>query len=149
LLANIRVNYGFAHKQLCWTKQATAPSGYHEGMTLLEVAGERLLVLDATGPALGSYRDATDVIGEALGQDATMVVLPVERLQPAFFELKTRVAGEFIQKLINYRLKVAVVGDITAQVEASDALRDFVRESNRGNSVCFLPDLDALQARLK
>jgi len=43
---------------------------------------------------------------------------------------------------------VAVVGDIAAHVEAGDALRDFVRESNRGTQLWFVPDVDALRARL-
>ena len=74
--------------------------------------------------------------------------VPVERLPPAFLDLKTRLAGEVLQKFVNYGLKVALVGDISAAVARSEALRDFVRESNRGRSVWFVEDLAALEAKL-
>ena len=40
------------------------------------------------------------------------------------------------------------MGDVSAAVAASDPLRDFVRESNRGATVWFVDDLAALEARL-
>ena len=56
--------------------------------------------------------------------------------------------GEVIQKFVNYRLRLAFVGDIGVAVAASDALRDFVRESNRGRHVWFVADMAALEAKL-
>lgn len=115
---------------------------------LEERAGHRLWLVAGEGPALGSYQDALDLIGDALGNDAEVVVVPAGRLRPEFLQLKTGMAGEFIQKLINYRLRFAVVGDISAAIAQSDALRDFVRESNRGRHVAFVADLDALVTQL-
>jgi hypothetical protein len=91
---------------------------------------------------------ATDLIGDAWGHDVRMVAVPVERLDPDFFRLKSGVAGELTQKLVNYRLHLAVVGDIAAHVAASDALRDYVSESNRGRHVWFVADGDELEERL-
>ena len=51
-------------------------------------------------------------------------------------------------KAANYRLRIAIVGEIAEQVAASDALRDFVGESNRGRQIWFVADEDALEARL-
>ena len=107
-----------------------------------------LLRLDASGAPLESERDATDVIGDALGAGAETVVVPVERLSADFFRLETRKAGLFIQKFTNYRIRFVVLGDISAHLAASRALTDFVGESNRGDSVWFLPDNDALTAKL-
>jgi hypothetical protein len=53
-----------------------------------------------------------------------------------------------LQKAANYRLKFAVLGDVSAHVCASDALRDFVVECNRGRSIFFVADLPALAERL-
>ncbi|MNS58898.1 hypothetical protein D3C72_918350 [compost metagenome] len=113
-----------------------------------ERAGHRLWLVAAEGPALGTYQDALDLIGDALGHDAEVVVVPVARLHPEFWQLRTGMAGEFIQKLINYRLRFAVLGDLSAETAQSDALRDFVRESNRGRHVSFVADLDALVTQL-
>lgn len=107
-----------------------------------------LLKLDTAGVALESERDATDVIGEALGAGAETVVVPMERLGADFFKLETRKAGLFIQKFTNYRIRLVVLGDISAHLAASRVLTDFVRESNRGDSVWFLTDNDALSAKL-
>ena len=41
-----------------------------------------------------------------------------------------------------------MLGDVTGPVAVSTALRDFVREANRGRTVWFLADLDELAARL-
>ncbi|MDB5430785.1 MAG: alpha/beta hydrolase [Caulobacter sp.] len=112
------------------------------------VGGVRLLVFPPHGPVAAGELDATDLIGEAFGADAGMVAIPLSRLSPDFLVLSTRIAGLILQKFINYGIRVAILGDITAAVDASDALRDFVRESNRGQWVWFAPDLAALEARL-
>ena len=116
--------------------------------SLADLAGHRALVLDPTGPLLRSEDDARDLIQETFGTDLRMAVVPVERLDPEFFELRTGVAGAFVQKLVQYRLRLVVVGDVSAQTAASDALRDWVREVNRGRDILFVDDLAALEARL-
>jgi hypothetical protein len=110
--------------------------------------GVRILLLDAKGPLIASDRDAADVVGEVFSQQAGMVVIPIERLTPDFFVLRTRVAGEMIQKFVNYDIRVAILGDISAHVAASTALGDFVTESNRGAQVWFLADEVALDRKL-
>jgi hypothetical protein len=66
--------------------------------------------------------------------------LPVE-----FFDLKTGVAGELLQKCSNYRMKFAVVGDFSSY--ESKSLRDFIYECNKGRLVFFKPDIEsALEA---
>lgn len=107
-----------------------------------------IFLLPEDGPLVVGDRETSDLIGEAFGAGATIVAIPVTRLGPDFLRLGTRVAGELLQKLINYRFQVAILGDIEAAVADSDALRDFVRESNRGRMVWFLPDLAALEAKL-
>lgn len=94
-------------------------------------------------------QDANDLIGEAKSAGASLVVLPIARLDPAFFELRTGIAGDMVQKFVTYQLAVAIVGD-TAQFESqSKSLRDFIYESNRRGSIWFLADKDALHERLK
>jgi len=112
------------------------------------IADQPALVLDPTGPLLRSEDDARDVIQETFGTGIELAVVPVGRLDPDFFVLRTGVAGVFVQKLVQYRLRLAVVGDISAQVAASDAVRDWVREVNRGRDILFVPDMAALEARL-
>jgi hypothetical protein len=115
---------------------------------LRERAGVPVLVCDPDGPPVVTEQDALDLIGAAfLG--AQVVALPASRLAPSFFSLGTRFAGEIMQKFVNYRLRLVVVGDISRHLAASAALRALVHESNQADHVWFVPDLDALDARLR
>lgn len=110
--------------------------------------GSTLVWLCAAGAPLDGEQAALDLIGEAYGSGATLIAIPASRLAPGFLTLSTRIAGGVIQKFVNYGFQVAFLGDISGPVAASDALRDFVRESNRGPHVWFLADLEALAAKL-
>jgi hypothetical protein len=113
-----------------------------------EIHGVRVHTLAAEGPKLSSGADAVDLVAAAYEQEADLIVVPVERLDPEFFTLRNGLAGEFLQKLVNYRLRVAIVGDIAPYTAESGALRDFVRESNRRSQAWFLATPAELRERL-
>lgn len=110
--------------------------------------GVRTVVCAPDGPALRTDRDLTDLIGHALADGAEVVAIPAQRLGDGFFTLRTGVAGQVVQKFVNYRLRLVIVGDIREHLGRSSALRDYVGESNRGHHLWFVPDLAALDARL-
>ncbi|RFZ78862.1 DUF4180 domain-containing protein [Lacrimispora amygdalina] len=56
-----------------------------------------------------------------------------------FFRLSTCLAGEILQKYVNYGVKMAVIGDFS--VYTSKPLKDFIYESNCGSDFCFVSDL--------
>lgn len=112
------------------------------------IGGIRMLVFGAEGGPMRGDRDAVDLIGDAMGLDVSWIVLPVERLGDPFFVLATRIAGEVIQKFVTYERRLVIMGDISRALEASTALRDFVRESNRGRHVWFVADRAELEQRL-
>jgi pyruvate/2-oxoacid:ferredoxin oxidoreductase alpha subunit len=114
---------------------------------VVELQGVPVLVCAEDGEPIASTQDALDVIGAAFSR-ADVVAVPVRRLDDQFFALRTGLAGEVMQKFTNYRLRLVVVGDISALVADSPALRDLVFESNRGRQVWFVADLDELDARL-
>ncbi|MFF4569286.1 DUF4180 domain-containing protein [Streptomyces sp. NPDC001410] len=109
----------------------------------------RVLRCAPEGPALDGEGAALDLIGDAMGQDAELVVVPVERVADEFFRLRSGVAGAVVQKFANYRLRLAVVGDISRHVDASDALRDFVYESNQGRQLWFVTGYEDLDEKLR
>jgi hypothetical protein len=113
-----------------------------------ELCGVRVLECAAEGPQPRSDRDAVEIIGSALREGAVLVVIPAVRLGDDFFRLKTRVAGEIVQKFVTYRRGLVIVGDISGYVSESEALRDFVYECNRGSRIWFVEDMKALEARL-
>ncbi len=117
-------------------------------MTITTHNGLALLELDAAGPLLATEQDAVDLIGETYGTDADIIVVPLARLDPQFLELRSGIAGIFFQKLQNYGKRLVVLGDIATEVAASKSLRDFVYETNRIGNHLFVPDREAMLARL-
>jgi hypothetical protein len=113
-----------------------------------ELHGVRVLECVADGTRLRTYNDAVELVGKSFENRATLIVIPVECLDDEFFQLKTRVAGELIQKFVQYRRHLVILGDISHHLAESSALRAFVAESNRGKEVWFLASLEELDNRL-
>lgn len=92
------------------------------------IDGATTPILRCVAP-ITSLDDALALIAAAHDHDASKVLLDEAFLPPAFFDLQTRFAGEFIQKLMNYRLYVAAVfrGD-----DHAERFREFVREARTG-----------------
>lgn len=99
------------------------------------------------GPLLDA-NGLRDLVGDALGHPAEWIVVPVQRLSPDFFDLRSGVAGQWMQMLVNYRLRFAVLGDVSAHRARSESLDAWITECNRGREGCFVADWDALRARL-
>jgi hypothetical protein len=116
---------------------------------LTTIQGTPALVLPEDGAPLDTVEAATEMVGEAAWGQVEIVVIPVERLTDDFFELKTGFAGDVAQKFVNYRLRLAIVGDIESRVGESVSLRAWVTESNRGRQLWFVPSRDALADRLR
>lgn len=57
-----------------------------------------------------------------------------------FFILSTGVAGEILQKFINYKIKFAIIGDYSRYT--SKPLKDFIYESNNGKDIFFVANED-------
>lgn len=56
---------------------------------------------------LKSMDEVSTVLGQALAGNG--LVLDEKEIDPAFFRLKTRIAGELFQKVVNYNAKLALV----------------------------------------
>jgi hypothetical protein len=117
--------------------------------TLVTLHDVRVLRCAPDGPPLDGERAALDLIGDAMGHEAGLVVVPVERVADAFFSLRSGVAGAVMQKFVTYRVRLAIVGDVSGHVTGSSALRDFVHETNQGQHIWVLADFDALDAKLR
>ena len=90
---------------------------------------------------ISSVQDAVDVLGNASYQGAVAVIIEEKDLAPDFFDLKTRLAGDILQKYANYQMKLAIVGDF--EKYNSNALNAFIVECNRGKHIFFVPDFDS------
>lgn len=68
--------------------------------------------------------------------DAKHIIIHKSLISEDFFDLKTRLAGDILQKFINYKVKFAIVGDFS--MYTSKSLKDFIYECNKGKDIFYL-----------
>ena len=79
--------------------------------------------------------DPVAAVTGCIEHGAHALLLDAGALPPAFFELRSGVAGELVQKLVNYGIRMAaVVPDLGAQ---SARFQEFAREANAGRQFRF------------
>ena len=110
--------------------------------------GFRVLLHNPDGKPLSAESGINDLIGHALGEAVDWVVLPVARLPEGFLTLRSGIAGAAIQKFVNYKVRIAIIGRIDAELAGSNALQSFVLEANRGATCWFLDTMEEFEARL-
>jgi hypothetical protein len=72
------------------------------------MSAERNIVVAAeAGIAIHSAKDIPYVLGAFAGADG--LLLTEAELGPAFFDLKSGLAGELLQKFVNYHMRVAII----------------------------------------
>jgi hypothetical protein len=76
--------------------------------------------------------DALDLIAACFEAGTRRVLLEARMLPASFFDLSTRFAGEFLQKLGNYGILCAAV--IPAAPSQSERFGEFVREAKTGRT---------------
>ncbi len=68
------------------------------------------------------------------------IILDKKNICQEFFRLSSGIAGEILQKFINYHTKLAIVGDFSQYT--SKPLHDFIYECNNGNDIYFVNNLE-------
>lgn len=74
------------------------------------------------------------------------IVIGKELIAPEFFVLSTGLAGEILQKYVNYGAKLGIWGDFSGYT--SKSLQDFIYEINKGKQVCFVGSAEEAVDRL-
>ncbi|UUZ95316.1 DUF4180 domain-containing protein [Paenibacillus sp. P25] len=104
----------------------------------IEAGGEAVAVVSGDEILIEDVQSALDLMATVRYEtDCDRIVIDKSMISEGFFDLKTRLAGEILQKFINYRVKVAIVGDFS--MYSSQSLRDFIYECNSGRDIFFLP----------
>lgn len=105
----------------------------YDGLICAEVESDCKVITDA--------QSAIDLLMSAKYELGTKNLLISKRLVAEdFFILSTGLAGEILQKLINYGGRIAIYGDYSRYT--SKPLKDFMFESNKGRDVFFAATRD-------
>ena len=89
------------------------------------------------GMLLAVPEDVNDLLGNAYYQGFDGMIISADKISPRFFDLKTRLAGEILQKFSTFQMRLAIVGNFS--VFPSESLKSFIYESNRGGLIHFSP----------
>lgn len=98
------------------------------GVTIAVITSQEKLITDAQ-----SALDLVMTVKYETG--AERIVLDKRNVTEDFFILSRGLAGEVLQKFVNYHVKAAIFGDYSRYT--SKPLHDFIYESNNGNDVFF------------
>jgi hypothetical protein len=81
---------------------------------------------------IASVDDALRFVEVAYEQSTRAFLLEGHLLPAEFFELRSRFAGEFVQKLVNYQLRIAAV--FPPDPSRSERFAEFITELRRGSA---------------
>jgi len=74
------------------------------------------------------------------------IIIHKEAIIEDFFDLSSRLAGEIVQKYVNYGMKIAIIGDFAAY--SSKALKDYIYECNKGKDIFFVTNEEEAISRI-
>ncbi|MES2560057.1 MAG: DUF4180 domain-containing protein [Bacteroidota bacterium] len=99
---------------------------------IAEIVSDTLLINTA--------KDGLNILVDLYYQQFDKIILQEHHITPHFFELKTGIAGELLQKFSNYRMQLSIVG--TFENYTSDSIQRFFKESNKTGNISFVQSLE-------
>lgn len=108
-----------------------------------EKDSSKVAIIESSDVLINNVQDALDLMATISHMyGCNKMVVSKTSITESFFDLKTGVAGEILQKYTNYNMKIAIVGNF--EMYNSKSLKDFIFESNKGSQVFFLPEAAAI-----
>jgi hypothetical protein len=109
----------------------------------------KIAIIESLDIEISDVQGALDLMASIrYTDDCDKIMFNKSNITEDFFDLRTGLAGEILQKYTNYQVKIAIVGDFDGY--NSKSLKDFIYECNKGKQVFFFKDkqaaLDALHS---
>jgi hypothetical protein len=105
---------------------------------IAEVVSDEVILKDS--------QDAVELMGNCTYNGTNKIILKEENIIVDFFNLKTGVAGEILQKFSTYNCQLAIIGEFSKFPGKS--LKDFIFESNRTGRIFFVNSLEEARKSL-
>ena len=110
-------------------------------LTKIEKNGIACAVVNSNEIVITDAQSALDVLMSAKYDIGTKnIVVDKKLITEDFFILSKGLAGEILQKYVNYGGRIAIYGDYSHYT--SKPLKDFIYESNKGKDVIFVATRD-------
>ena len=95
-------------------------------MTKFEVIKEKFIETDGETLLLSSVDDFLDILGKCYGYNKLLIYQ--SNIDPIFFDLSSKLAGDILQKIVQYNIRTAFVVDLNTI--KSKYFSQLVNESN-------------------
>lgn len=116
-------------------------------LTGIEENGVLCVLVESDEPVITDAQSAIGLLMSAQYDVGSKdIVIPKQLVAEDFFVLSTGLAGEVLQKYVNYGGRMAIYGDYSRYT--SKPLRDFMYESNKGRDFFFVSTRDEAVAAL-
>ncbi|MDV4151333.1 DUF4180 domain-containing protein [Clostridium sp. AL.422] len=96
-----------------------------------EINNKKYIEIISTTEPLSTENDALDLISLCWEHETNEIMLHYSSLSEDFFKLRTKVAGNIIQKFINYGIRAAAI--IPKEIIENGRFREMALETNKGN----------------
>jgi len=96
-----------------------------------EIENKKYIELISATEPLSTENDALDLIALCWEHETHALMIHCTALSEDFFKLKTKVAGDIIQKFINYGIKAAAI--IPQETIQKGRFKEMAMETNKGN----------------
>ena len=111
-----------------------------------EQAEKKIAEVTAEGVLINNAEDGLQLLADLYYQECDSIILHERNISRDFFDLKTGLAGEILQKFSNYRMRLVIVGDFDKY--PGQSIKDFIFERNKGRHINFLSSVDEAKVRL-
>lgn len=116
-------------------------------LTGIEENSVLCVLVESDEPVITDAQSAIDLLMSAqYDVGSKNIVIPKQLIVEDFFVLSTGLAGEILQKYVNYGGRMAIYGDYSRYT--SKPLKDFMYESNKGRDFFFVSTRDEAIAAL-
>ena len=85
-------------------------------------------------------RNVQDFLDIAANVQSRTLLFHKENIVPELFDLKTKIAGDILQKASNYKIRIGIIGDL--KNIKSKSLKDFIYESNKTGEKLFKESIE-------
>lgn len=105
---------------------------------IAEVIAEEVLI--------SNLEEGLQLLVDLYYQEFDKIIIREKNVTPDFFDLKTGLAGEILQKFSNYRVQLVIIGEFNKY--PGQSIKDFIYESNKSRQVNFLASLEQAVEKL-
>lgn len=113
---------------------------------LVRIRNQKYLETLPGDGTLSSEADALDVVATCIEEETKNLMIHAEQLDPAFFQLKSGLAGAVLLKFGNYEIRCAAV--VSEVDRIGGRFQEFAMETNRGDDFRVFSDKETAEVWL-